>query len=1198
MYLKCLEMLGFKSFADSTKLEFEPGVTCIVGPNGCGKSNIADAVRWVLGEQSARAVRGLRMEDCIFNGTDSRKPLGMCEVSITFADCEEVLGTEYNEVTVTRRVFRSGEGQYFINKTPCRLKDIQRLFMDTGIGTSSYSIMEQGRIDQILSARPEDRRTVFEEASGITKFKADKKEAIRKLEHTEANLLRLADVIREVKRQIGSLQRQAAKARRYQELRSQLRRLDIYATRLRVRATDAEIESLEARIAELEEKRNSLQQEVTELERGIAALQSALVDTEREIGVATESASQAQSRLAHTRELIGLNHHRIEEYKQWTERDAKEIADTEEQIKAQRAALEELQIALAGEQSEHEAAEAQLQATQSQLASHLRHIEALRARAKQLEEENVECESLAAKLQNHLLELDAEGRTTVIRRERLAAEKNQLTRTVATFEKRQTEMERLLETMRDELAAAQRDLGQLEEEKKKITTKTEQLQQKSNDLRLRLAEKKATIRLLEENQAGMGDLPAGSRFLLQQVNQSDSEANRILGALASHVNAEPGFEVALEAALRAWLDAVVVADSGAALRMLAILEQERPGPARLVALDGCQSPSPATEGRGELLIEHVQCSPQVKSWLSGVLGSVRVVNSAQEIPSPLPFDVVYVTRTGCVARENGQMEFWMPTQHVANPFSLKHLLDQGKKELESLRGEIRSLENEITTLVSRAEELNAAVSSAQTRVAECRHRLSQKEGENHVLMREAREARERLDTVAWEYESLMNQGTSGEEQRQEIERQLQEARSHKERLTADLSEQNRLLREAESIHAKMSAEIMEHRIRVNSLGEKLAHLRAQFESGSRRLSELQSLVQTRSAGLASYAQAINQLTEQIAHAEQQLEALEAQVAASQEKAEALRRNREKQFHELRAMKEKLAVKREQLENIRNAKSAQEVARAECVMRRQNQIDRLAAEYGITFEAALQEPDPVREGNHVLSLDAADTLVAELKAKIEAMGPVNLVAIQEYKGLEERHSFLTTQEQDLARAKHQLMEMIRRINRTTTEMFSTTFAKINENFQTMFRKLFDGGQAKLVLVDEADVLECGIEIIARPPGKRLTNITLLSGGERTLTAVSLLFAIYMIKPSPFCLLDELDAALDETNINHFLRLLQEFRHQSQFVVITHNRQTIAQADVLYGVTMEEKGISKIVSMRFSDYEAASSRSDPNPAQTGR
>ncbi|MCX7591056.1 MAG: AAA family ATPase, partial [Kiritimatiellae bacterium] len=374
MYLKCLEMIGFKSFADATRLDFEPGITCIVGPNGCGKSNISDAIRWVLGEQSAKAIRGTKMEDCIFNGTDTRKPLGMCEVSITFADCEGTLGTEYNEVTVTRRVFRSGEGQYFLNKTPCRLKDIQRLFMDTGIGTSSYSIMEQGRIDQILSARPEDRRAVFEEASGITKFKADKKEAIRKLEYTEANLLRLADVIREVKRQIGSLQRQAAKARRYEELRAELRRFDVFATRLRIRVIETELKGLEARLGELDEAMSRLQREVTELEHGIAALQASLLDTEREIGLAMETGGQAQSRLDHTREIIKLNRKRIEEYGEWSERDSREIAATQEQIARQTTVLEELRTSVTKLEEEYSSAETLLRTARERLTAHVRRI--------------------------------------------------------------------------------------------------------------------------------------------------------------------------------------------------------------------------------------------------------------------------------------------------------------------------------------------------------------------------------------------------------------------------------------------------------------------------------------------------------------------------------------------------------------------------------------------------------------------------------------------------------------------------------------------------------------------------------------------------------------------------------------------------------------------------------------------------------
>ncbi|MCX7590352.1 MAG: AAA family ATPase, partial [Kiritimatiellae bacterium] len=682
------------------------------------------------------------------------------------------------------------------------------------------------------------------------------------------------------------------------------------------------------------------------------------------------------------------------------------------------------------------------------------------------------------------------------------------------------------------------------------------------------------------------DLPSGARFLLEKGGSHRIDFSCVLGTLASHVDVEPDYRTAFEATLRAWLDAVVISDTENALHVLRILDKERAGAARiLVAEVSAPAGYSSNCGEGEPLASHVRCTDRLAPFLQRLLSGVRVVDSLDNIPCQIPQGVTYVTRSGCVVRPGGEMEFWMRPQQPDNPFSRKHLVEYTREELESIRSRILETENKIKGMLTLDQALDETLRDAEARAIEARRALAQGEGANQVLVREVALVRERLETVTWELASLENQdGTTGDKRRQ-IEENLQVLRSQREQLAAALAEENRRLREFETEQDKITAEVTEHRIRVNSLGEKLGHLRAQYETGEKRLHELRLTVESRSAGLLSYQEGIRKLTEEIRSAEQQLSTLEAEVLANQEKAEALRKNREKQIEELRAMEHGLTAKRQELEALRTRKTGAEVARAECLMRRQNQIDRLTSEYGITLETALQEPDPEYEGT-TPSLETAETVVAEIKAKIEAMGPVNLVAIQEYKELEERHRFLTEQEQDLVRSKHQLMEMIRRINRTTTEMFSTTFAKINENFQTMFQKFFDGGQAKLVLVNEEDVLECGIEIIARPPGKRLTNISLLSGGERTLTAVALLFAIYMIKPSPFCMLDELDAALDETNIMRFVRLLQEFRQQSQFVVITHNRQTIAEADVLYGVTMEEKGVSKIVSMRFSDYETGS------------
>jgi len=1196
MYLKSLEMIGFKSFVDKTTLGFEPGLTAIVGPNGCGKSNISDALRWVLGEQSAKALRGNKMEDVIFNGTDARKPTGMAEVSITFAECEKTLGTEYHEVAVTRRVFRSGEGQYFLNRTPCRLKDIQRLFMDTGIGTDSYSVMEQGRIDQVLSAHPDDRRAIFEEASGVTRFKADKKEALRKLEQTELNLVRLADVIREVKRQIGSLQRQAGKARRYQEIQTELRKLDLYATRQRVAAAAAAIEKLEAEIAALTDKAGSAHGEVAELERGATVLRESLVATEREIGSMLEAGSRARNQLDHARELIQVNSLRIAEYLDLCARDSKEIEDTQRLL----AGKEDDSVRLAGElaqaRTEQERRAEALRASGATLERHREQTEGARSRIQKLRADLLDLESLQMRLQNELVEFESRERSSVIQRERLAAEKGNLARVVAAFAQGESDLAAELAALREGADAQERQSGALEREGEEARTRLRDLERQRADTEAAIAARQAQIDLLSDPREAEADFPTGIRRLLGAVGAVPMAADRVLGALAACLEAEPEYATALEAALRPWLDALVVRDLPSALAILRQLEAAREGAARLLAVEApapARGAAPYPAAPGVPLVEHLRCDETVRPLVRRLLGGVRVVETLDDIPAPPPDEWVFVTKDGAIVRGDGRLEFWMRDTRALTPLTRKHALADARRELDALRDALAGAARAAAEIAAQAQTLAAARAQAQGRLDEARRALAQKEGEATVVAREAAAARQRLETVAWELESLASQGADGESQRQAIVARTNELQSERQQGTARVHELTVELHDRERRQSDLQVEVTEDRVRLSNVALRVQHLEQQHGELQGRIAEMKATIAGRAAGVETCQATMAKLRSAMDAAEGQLASLEEAVKDNHLQAESLKRNRERQSQELKETERVLAERRAALEGLRETKAALDLRAAEARMRRQNQIDRVGADYHVGLDQVMAEPDPQWEGA-TPSLEAVETLVAELRAKLEGMGPVNLVAIEEYRELEERYAFLTGQEQDLVNSKQQLMEMIRTINRTTSEMFRSTFEQVNVNFQAMFARMFNGGTARLVLANEEEVLECGIEIIARPPGKRLQNVTLLSGGERTLTAVALLFAIYLIKPSPFCLLDELDAALDETNIGRFAAILKDFLLQSQFVVITHNRQMIAAADILYGVTMPEKGVSKIVSMRFMDRQPAGEPPAPSSA----
>lgn len=1188
MYLKSIHMVGFKSFANPTTLSFEPGMTAIVGPNGCGKSNVSDAVRWVLGETSAKALRGSKMEDVIFNGTDTRKPVGMAEVSITFTDCEQTLGTDYHEVTVTRRVFRSGEGQYFMNKTACRLKDIQRLFMDTGIGTSSYSLMEQGRIDQVLSSRPEDRREIFEEASGITRFKADKKEALRKLEQTEANLLRLDDVVREVKRQIGSLQRQAGKARRYKELRDQLRMFDVYWTARKLEKMDGDLQTLDTTIAELGQKIQELHTALQQGEARSTESRDAIMEIEQLIGETTEERATAQTRLEHNHDLIRINRDRIEELRNLAERDRRDSVLAASQAEQQRLTLTSLKATLLTTIQERNDSELEWNKKSAELASHEVQVEAARKEIQTLRASAMALDHTLSQLQNQLTQLEAKQQATIVQRERMAAEHAQIERGAAETESQLGQIAEHLGSLQQEQETRESHLESLQSLRHEKSTEMEALRKECSEIQGLLAVKKAQIEILEADEQSAKDFPEGARLIMDATNPLGVNAKAVLGALASHIQTEPEYRTALESVLRAWLDAVVIADVPDALAILKELQTRKAGAIRLLAAnaDAATPPVMTPPPGGRRLFDVITCTPFAKPAVARFLTNIFVVDKAEDIPSTIPEGSAVVTLGGIVARADGAFEYWATDARASNPLTRRHQLTDLHQGLEGLDEGLARRSHSVATLAAELADLNRTIEEATQQLTAQRRAVALKEGEFQIVSNDARQSKQKLEVMAFELDKL-RQLSGNDTERQSLSGQLGEGRANQAGMLRRLDELTHLLQDLEGQRSALQAASTEARLRFSEARQKAEHMDSQLEPIQHRLAELDSVIKSRSEGLVQYERTIEQLTHATAEAESQLSSLQANASALTEKLELIKRQRTDKVKDLSVLEGELMARRELMDKIRDQRSKLEVNNAEHKMRRQNLVDRVTSEWTLTLDDVMQAPEPHPEGEAdappVTEKPAYEHVIAEIRTKIEAMGPVNLVAIEEYQEHEERYAFLTGQQQDLINAKDQLMEMIKKINLTTSELFATTFAKINENFQVMYERLFNGGSAKLVMVTEDDVLESGIDIIARPPGKRLQSVSLLSGGERTMTAVALLFSIYLIKPSPFCLLDELDAALDESNIGRFVNVLGDFLKMSQFIVITHNRRTIAAASVIYGVTMQESGISRTVSMKFAEYE---------------
>jgi chromosome segregation protein len=1185
VYLKTLEIIGFKSFANKTKLEFEPGMTAIVGPNGCGKSNVSDAVRWVLGEQRARALRGAKMEDVIFNGTDSTKALGMAEVSITLADCTEHLGIEYDEVCISRRVFRSWESGYFLNRKACRLKDIQRLFMDTGIGTDSYSVLEQGKIDQILSARPEDRRTVFEEASGITKYKADKKEALRKLEHTEANLLRLADVIREVKRQIISLQRQAGKARRYKELSDEMRDLDIYVTREHLAEYAEKINELAGELGILESKVGELHRQVETAENEAESSREALTQLEQTISHAMEQASNARSELERTRNLITMNTDRIAELTTLAQRNTQETQEARLRHETHRSELEKIIDAIAGAESEQDAARTELEkATLAQKDVEDR-MNAARARVNDLRNESVALDSTSSRMQNELNELDARDRSTMLKKERLATEKAELERTLKQFVEHREEMDAKVEALSAKVTEQTGVLTNLDTERtgrKDLIAENEKV---LNEKQKTLAARRAQLEMLSGNEARHAGFPPGAQLLLAPPDDFTLDRSGIIGPLAEQLKASPEYQKALEAILHPCIDAIVVRDETIARETLNWLREQEAGSARLLSVTSSREEASfdTSSPIGKSLLDCITFGDAVAPLVQRLFWNVRVVGSEAEIPHVLSVDTIVVSQNGTVVSGDGSSEIWMPDTEDKSPLARHQLREQLQEQIGKNEADIQKLEAVIETLRGEESGMTSTIGDARRNLEEYRRELALQEGERQVIVRETKSAQERVETVGFEYNNLAESESKGAELRSRLANELQEARERQASVRTQIADQTGELNEIEERRSDALSVTSEHRIVFSQKSSALEQLINRRQPMEARINELEELINERTGGINSYNRRIEDLQHSITEEDAKIEPMEARLTETTGTLESERARREGTIQTLTTAENRLRGLRDSLEAELNRKSKLEVERAEFTMRHDNALERVTAAYHLTKEELAEAEAPRWENDEIPDRDEIETRVAELKAKIDSMGPVNLVAIDEHAEHEERFAFLNKQQDDLLAAKQQLLDMIKTINTTTTEMFKETFDKVNASFEGMFKQLFGGGSAKLVLTDDEDVLEAGIEIIARPPGKKLQTISLLSGGERTMTAVALLFSLFKVKPSPFCILDELDAALDDANISRFVDALRSFLQQSQFVIITHSRQTIAAADVIYGVTMQTRGISKVVSMKFADYQ---------------
>ncbi|MBL9218064.1 MAG: chromosome segregation protein SMC [Opitutaceae bacterium] len=1249
MHLKALKLHGFKSFADNTTLSFEPGVTAIVGPNGCGKSNIADAIRWVLGEQSAKALRGGKMQDVIFEGADTRKPAQFSEVALVMTECEKQLGSEFHEIEIMRRVARDGGGEYYFNGQPCRLKDIHKLFMDTGVGRTSYSIMAQGQIDQILSSKPEERRVVFEEAAGITKYKSQRREAMNKLALTEQNLSRVSDVVAEVARQIGSLRRQAAKAMRYKRLNFRLRHLALAQSGHQFGLLSAALAELDGRVASLREaadtRRATLEERSVKLNEGrtlrnflgqrVQDAQQAVFDLRSQKEAAENAASMAQVKRTALGERLAAGKDDLTELEMQRRELATQVDSGAQDKQMQLTMLGSSDAVFQDRNRELAVTEGELTKAEQQLSQDKFHL--------------LQLESAVARHRTESSGLEVDARTSQNKFDSLSQELADLRAAVEGAAAALSEVRARVEAARVEQSRSNNEAQAAQAALQDATHKFREAQRRLQEIDRNLAQKTARLKLLQQLQEKWEGFGEGAKAILQgRFTALFGEQKFVPVTQGLEVRAE--YAKAVEALLGASVEAIAVADLGTAQKILAQLESDKIGSVclQIPAISGQQSAGsdlpaglrPATEAVANLESSHPAASILSACYLADDLGAFLEFWQANPAFSFLMVATAkgdLVDRRGLIygghhkkpansivqrevdIRETGKAVVAESQAHDDQ----KAVIDQLNAALAEAEQTLEQKRREVLATSQAAAAIHTEEKNTQKAHDDAVNRLARMENELNNLKRDHDEALSRLAKA----QAQLGEAEAGVTAQKNTVAATEAAIADKR---ADRDQKKEIL-------AQARLELAERRQKVEVLDRGLTEM-------ERRGEQLAELITQRQIELETWTEQVAVLEEQGAGQARRAEEITTTLAVAQENVEKIRVELSTVEAEITAVEEGLSSIRSEADSAQAELSKHEVKVAETRARVQFLTEEVTREFQADIAAQdwrrllwhaddepegmkdldLEEEEEAASANVGASLDdarapASDTpaetkpkrrkkkenkgepteaeLAAldstnwdEVKAEVDAlrqrlgaMGAVNLVAIEEYSELKQRYEFLKTQSDDLINAKTALLKAIDDINQTSLEQFKVTFEQIRKNFAYTFNILFGGGRAEIELVTAEDPLESGIEIVAQPPGTKLKGITLLSGGQKTLTAVALLFALYMVKPSPFCLLDELDAPLDESNIHRFTNLLKQFVKDSQFIIITHNKSTIAAADAIYGVTMQERGVSKTLSMKFDQHK---------------
>ena len=1181
MYLKSIEVQGFKSFANKINFEFHKGITGIVGPNGSGKSNVADAVRWVLGEQRIKQLRGESMQDVIFSGTELRKPLGYAYVAITFDNSDHKLAIDYEEVTVARRIYRSGESEYSINGTPCRLKDVNELFYDTGIGKEGYSIIGQGQIEKILSGKPEEKRELFDEAAGIVKFKKRKATAQKKLEDEKQNLIRVNDILSELEKQVGPLEKQSEKAKIYLKKKEELKELDVNMfllenSRIREQLADVEEkyriakddydETIE-RYEKVRTEYDSIQARIEELEQEIESTRNTLTDTsvmrgklEGEINVLKEQIKSAQGNEKHFEERIAkiatqLQEKEAEKTKIHENKAAfdQKVAEMEQERNAARASLSQVQARIEELNNIIEVNKNKIIQTLSDRANIKSKIGSFDAMLEQLRIRKAELNSRLLRAKSDEAERDAEIKA-------LQEEFKQINDEIIDTNSRLTQMDEEHVTFRERLMKK-------DEEIRAIQSKYQSLKSKLD-----------TISNLTERYEGYGNS-------IQKVMEQKEKNKGIVGVVADIIKVDKEYETAIETALGGNIQNIVTDDEETAKKMIGFLKQNRFGRATFLPLTSITNPQEfktpdvlKEKGAIGLADSLVKTDSKYANVAKAMLGRIAVIDNidnAVKIARKYDYGVRMVTLegellvpggaiSGGAFRNNSNLlgrrrEIDELEEKLKNT---KDALDKANNDLENLREERTKLRRAIEEEKSKLQDLFIKQNTARLNVVTAEERKEEAEKGFGDLKQEELEIEQKVQEINKDKESIQDELKNSESDEKAIEQEVQTYQKELETYRIEESDKTGLVGEWDVEYEKMLQKQEFEQTNLERIEGEVARLSSELTEVQEGLANSRAEVELRQHNIEEIAKTINASN------------------SAQSDAEISLKEKQQTKEELSQKQKNFFSTREEISERKNALD-KEVYRLNSQREKleesmESHINYMWNEYEITLSSAAS-----MRNDEMTDIPTMRKQISGIKDEIKKLGDVNVNAIEDYKNLMERYTFLKNQHDDLIEAEKTLEGIIQELDTAMRKQFAEKFEEIKREFDKVFKELFGGGKGTLELIEEEDILEAGIRIIAQPPGKKLQNMMQLSGGEKSFTAIALLFAIQNLKPSPFCLLDEIEAALDEQNVSRFAKYLNKLTKYTQFIVITHRRGTMEQADRLYGITMQEKGVSTLVSVSLID-----------------